>query len=81
MQEAFVFLFLFLLGLGLLILGFLEEVEADNEFECAVVVGKSEVAFSVMVGMQFEHHSGEIMGVVPEETGLGEEVGTEVFQS
>ena len=70
-----------LLLLGFLVLTFLEEVEPHDEFERTIVVGKSKVTFSVVIGMKLEHHTCEIMGVVPEKARLGKKVGTEILQS
>ena len=55
-----------------------EEIESDNVFDGSVGVGEAKLAFAIGIGVEIDHEAGEVFGVVPEEAGAEEDVGTDI---
>ena len=59
---------------------FLEEVETNDVFDGSIGVGEAELAFAIGIGVEIDYEAGEVFGVVPEEAGAEEYIGTDVAQ-
>ena len=53
----------------LLVLLLFQEVEADDIFHGSVGIRETKLTFAIGVCMEVDNEAGEILGVVPEQTG------------